>query len=86
MKKVMQSTPVLATKISKKLKELLAGHPQISQRDLALKIGIPTMVLNRAVRGESTPNADAIVRIAKYFRVTTDEILGVPPIKDKAKA
>jgi len=81
MKPKMQATPELAKKISGKLQQLLASHKPMNQRDLAIAIGVPTMVLNRAIRGESTPTAEALVKIAQYFRITTDELLGLPPGK-----
>jgi hypothetical protein len=77
MKRAMSPTPNLALTISRKLKSLLVSHKPMNQRDLAFAIGIPTMVLNRALRGESTPAADAIIKIAAYFKITTDELLGV---------
>jgi len=84
--KKMQSTPDVASQISQKLRSLVAVHKPMNQRDLAAAIGIPTMVLNRAIRGESTPTADAIIKIARYFNITTDELLGVrPPTRPKRK-
>jgi ribosome-binding protein aMBF1 (putative translation factor) len=83
MKAKVTSKPDLATIISRNLKALVAILEPISQQDLAVNIGIPTMVLNRAYRGESTPNADAIVKIAKFFGVSTDEVLGLKPLKLK---
>lgn len=74
---VMQPTPQLAETISNKLAELRNCETGVPQRELAEKIGIPTMVLNRAINGTSTPTADAIVKIAKFYSVTVDWILGV---------
>ena len=72
----VQPTPHLAKVISKNLQRLIAQHEPMSQRDLAAEIGIPTMVLNRAINGESTPCVAAIINMARYYDVTTDSLLG----------
>lgn len=74
---VMQATPDIADRISAKLRKLMDARPPISQKSLAGEIGIPTMVLNRAINGTATPTAEAIIKIAVYYGITTDELLGV---------
>ena len=74
--KTVQSTPQLAKTISKNLRTLISQHEPMVQQELALDIGIPTMVLNRTIRGESTPCVAAIINMAKYYEVSTDWILG----------
>jgi len=73
----MQPTPQLAEKISKKINQLMRKHQPKTQRELSESIGIPTAVLNRAINGTSTPAVEAIVKIAKYYGISTDELLGV---------
>ena len=74
---IMQATPDIAGRISGKLRKLIASGPAMSQKRLAAEIGIPTMVLNRAIHGTATPAADAIIKIALYYEISTDELLGV---------
>lgn len=73
----VQPTPEIASVIKDRLAELIDENQPISQRDLALKIGVPTMVLNRAINGASTPAAAALKAIAEYYGVTTDWLLGI---------
>ena len=82
----MTSKPEIAAVIGDRLSELLVAHPKTAQRELAGRIGIPTMVFNRAINGTSTPNADALKRIAIYFDVTTDWLLGMPGASKKRRA
>ncbi len=73
----MQPTPRLSDTIGKNLRRLISQYEPMSQRELAAEIGIPTMVLNRAINGASTPAADAIINIAGYYGITTDALLGL---------
>jgi len=79
MQAIMQPTPDIAATISRKLGDLMGRSEPLSQRALAAEIGIPTMVLNRAINGTGTPTAEAIIKIARYYGISTDELLGVPP-------
>lgn len=79
----MTKKPDIAAVISRNVRELVARYGQVSQKELADRITIPTMVLNRTLRGESTPNADAIVKMAKFFHVSADELLGMKPLSKK---
>ena len=85
MNTTMQSTPQLAQTISHKVQTLIGTQRSMSQRELAEQIGIPTMVLNRTINGAATPTADAIVKMAAHFGVSTDELLGVPTPKRKKR-
>ena len=65
--------------ISRRLRGLLIEcelGAQASQRSVAREIGIPAMVWNRTLRGQSCPTAETLVRIADFFEVSTDELLG----------
>lgn len=73
----MQATPQLSSVISERLGVLRTGDAR-SQKEIAEEMGVPLMVLNRAIRGESTPAADALIKIAAFYGVTIDWLLGVP--------
>jgi ribosome-binding protein aMBF1 (putative translation factor) len=73
----VQPTPEIAALLKERLGELINENPPVSQRDLALKIRVPTMVLNRAINGTATPQAAALKAIAEYYGVTTDWLLGI---------
>lgn len=61
--------------ISKKIKEL-REEKQISQYQLALALQLPRYILSNIEQGRTEPNLDYLVKLADYFGVTTDELLG----------
>ena len=59
-----------------RLSDLLASH-DISQRKLSKEAGISNSTISRILSGEMrNPTADTLVKLADYFGVTTDYLLG----------
>lgn len=48
----------------------------IQQKDFAVKIGVSNVVLSRYESDERKPDYDTLQKIADYFEVTTDYLLG----------
>src|SRR5699024_6994266 len=48
----------------------------IQQNDFAKKIGVSNVVLSRYESGERKPDYDTLDKIADYFQVSTDYLLG----------
>lgn len=63
------------------LKELLEQY-NITQKELAKKLAITPSALGNYVQGTREPDYTTLVKIADYFHVTTDFLLG-HGIKDK---
>ena len=63
------------TILNKRLKELRIKS-NLSQGDLAKNVNISQPAINHWELGKRTPNANAIVALARYFGVTTDYLLG----------
>lgn len=61
----MKSEPI-------KLRRLRAGF--IDREEVATLLGISKLYLGKIERGDKTPSAQLIVRMAKLYRCTTDEI------------
>lgn len=61
----MKSEPI-------KLRRLRAGF--IDREEVANLLGITDLYLGKLERGDKTPSAQLIVRMAKLYRCTTDEI------------
>lgn len=61
--------------IAKKLK-LLRERKGISQIELAEKLNIQQGSYSNYERGRRTPDIDALIRIANYYKVSTDYLLG----------
>lgn len=63
-------------KFQERLKELIASE-KISQDCLAKAIGYTQRAVSKWVNGQAEPTATAIYKIAKYFKVSADYLLGL---------
>ena len=63
-----------------RLKELRKDN-KLSQVELADAIGVAQSSIGNYERGDRIPDAETIVRYAKYFKVSTDYLLGLTPFK-----
>lgn len=61
-----------------KLKELRKSK-NITQLDVAAAIGVSPQVLSRYERGEREPDYKTLCKLADFFGVTVDELLGRSP-------
>lgn len=64
------------SKFSERLKELRL-EKNLSQRDLAKELGFSQPAIARWEANIQTPNIDVAIIVAKYFKVTTDFLLGL---------
>ena len=55
----------------------------ISQYKLAKEIGLPTSIFTNWKNGKASPSSQVIVKLAQYFNVTTDFLLGLEPPKEQ---
>lgn len=58
-----------------KIKELM-NSKKVSQRDLANAIQINESAMSRYISGERTPRIDILTKIARYFNVSIEELMG----------
>lgn len=49
----------------------------ITQKELATILGLQNSVISFYETGERMPSLEIIIKIAKYFHVTTDYLLGI---------
>lgn len=63
-----------------RINQLLA-EKDVKQKDLARKLGVTDNTVSYFVSGARKPNIEQIIKIAKYFNVSTDYILGVSNAK-----
>lgn len=66
--------------ISKRLK-LLRESKELSQKDLASFLGVSPSTIGMYESDKRTPDSDMLNRIANYFDVTVDYLLGRSDIK-----
>ncbi len=68
-----------------KLKELRKSK-NITQLDVATAIGVSPQVLSRYERGEREPDYKTLCKLADFFGVSVDELLGrTPQLFDDAR-
>jgi transcriptional regulator with XRE-family HTH domain len=61
--------------LGKKIKELRTEEG-ISQKELGQRLGFCNQTISFWESGEREPDMDTLVKLAKYFNVTTDYLLG----------
>lgn len=64
-----------------RLNELLKSR-NMYQNDLAQYIGYTTQAVSRWCRGETEPDLEMLAKIANFFNVSTDYLLGNVPYKN----
>lgn len=65
----------------KRLTELLEEN-NITQLELAHKIGVTNVTISRYLSGERSPRIEILSKIAEYFSVSTDYLLGRTEIRN----
>ncbi|GGE48636.1 hypothetical protein GCM10011391_29330 [Pullulanibacillus camelliae] len=55
----------------------LRGRQNLSQKQLASQLNISNVQLSRYESGDRTPDPEVIARIARFFDVSTDYLLGL---------
>lgn len=62
--------------MGKKIEKILIQN-NISQRELASKIGVDESIVSRIIKGERTPKSDMLANIATALHTTSDYLLGI---------
>ena len=63
-----------------RINKLLAIN-NVKQKELAAYLSIPDNTVSYFVKGARVPNIEQIIKIAKYFNVSTDYLLGLTDVK-----
>ena len=64
------------TKLPERL-QFLKTERKLMQKDIAAALKLPLRTYQRYERGEGEPNVSTLVRMARYFQVSTDYLLGL---------
>lgn len=59
-----------------RLRQLRESMP-VTQEDLASRLGISEIQIYRYEKGTAEPRADVVVKLAEFFNVSTDYLLGI---------
>lgn len=62
--------------IGKRIEKILVQN-NISQRELASRIGVDESMISRIVKGERIPKSDVLANIATALHTTSDYLLGI---------
>lgn len=62
--------------IGKRIEKVLENS-NMSQRDLANRIGVDESIVSRIIKGERTPKSDVLANIATALHTTSDYLLGI---------
>ena len=66
----------MKNKLGKQLKEI-REYNNLSQRKLANDLGVTQACIGKWETGDREPSLDDLIKVAKYFGVTTDYMLGL---------
>lgn len=64
--------------------ENLLEEENLTQKQLALDLHIASSTINGYVKNNREPDFTMLVRLARYFNVSTDYLLGISPEKKPA--
>lgn len=64
--------------------ENLLEEEDLTQKQLALDLHIASSTINGYVKNNREPDFTMLVRLARYFNVSTDYLLGISPEKKPA--
>lgn len=67
-------------KFGENLKKLRVSHG-LTQKELGDKVGLSKAVVSKYENGLGYPTFEGLIRLASYFNVTTDYLLGVDGAK-----
>lgn len=62
-------------KIGENIKEIREQR-QVSEYDIERNIGIPHQVQYRWEKGENLPNIEQLIKLADYYCISIDELVG----------
>lgn len=66
---------------SQRLKELRVNK-NLGQKEVGVIVGVSDSSIRKYETGERTPNPDALVKLADFFNVTVDYLIGVSDSKN----
>lgn len=62
-------------------RKLMDTTPNVTRADLAEYLGVSAVAIGQYYNGDALPSMDNLIKIAKYFNVSTDYLLGLTDVK-----
>ena len=72
------------TKIENRIRRLRFDRNEMTQQDLAEKVGVTRQTINAIELGKYSPSLEVAFRIARVFGVPLEEVFSYPPPDDDA--
>ena len=69
---------VKPTSVTNSIKALRASHNEMTQADLAARIGVTRQTLNAIEQGKYSPTLELAFQIARVFEVPLDDVFQYP--------
>jgi len=69
---------VKPTSVTNSIKALRASHGEMTQADLAGRIGVTRQTLNAIEQGKYSPTLELAFQIARVFEVALDDVFQYP--------
>jgi len=69
---------VKPTSVTNSIKALRASHDEMTQADLAARIGVTRQTLNAIEQGKYSPTLELAFQIARVFEVPLDDVFQYP--------
>jgi len=69
---------VKPTSVTNSIKALRASHDEMTQADLAARIGVTRQTLNAIEQGKYSPTLELAFQIARVFDVPLDDVFQYP--------
>ena len=70
---------VKATKITNNIRELRSAANEMTQVELAERIGVTRQTVITIEQGRYSPSLEVAFKMARVFGVSLDEVFGYPP-------
>ena len=67
-----------ATRVTNRIRRLRFDHDEMTQQQLAERIGVTRQTVNAIELGKYSPSLEVAFRIAQVFGVPLDEVFGFP--------
>ncbi len=69
---------VKPTKVTNAIRSLRSAHDQMTQKQLADRLGVTRQTINAIEQGKYSPSLEMAFRIARVFGVPLDDVFGYP--------
>ncbi|MEV4706416.1 helix-turn-helix transcriptional regulator [Actinoplanes sp. NPDC049316] len=74
---------VKPTRVTNRIRALRFAHDEMTQADLAERIGVTRQTLNAIEQGKYSPSLEVAFRVARVFGVPLDDVFQYPETSEE---